>query len=41
LPDTPDSGSFPNQPGMGPGADGYVYWDFTAGTTTYTTLEIF
>jgi hypothetical protein len=33
------SGGVPNQPGMTAGADGYVYWNFTAGTYSYTGMS--
>jgi hypothetical protein len=29
------SGNIPNQPGMAPGADGKVYFNFTSGTYTW------
>jgi hypothetical protein len=40
----PISGSsLGNQPGMGPGADGYIYWNFTggAGAVTFASTSIF
>jgi hypothetical protein len=31
----PGASGVPNQPGITAGADGYVYWNFTAGTYSY------
>jgi hypothetical protein len=30
-----------NQPGIGPGADGYIYWNFTSGTYSYAAVNTF
>ncbi len=30
-----------NQPGLMPGADGYIYWNWTAGTASYSAMSIF
>jgi hypothetical protein len=30
-----------NQPGLMPGADGYIYWNFTSGTASYASMSAF
>jgi hypothetical protein len=30
-----------NQPGEGAGPDGYIYWNFTAGTASYAAMSAF
>jgi hypothetical protein len=30
-----------NQPGLNAGADGYIYWNYSAGTETYTSMSVF
>jgi hypothetical protein len=38
---TPSGGTLPNQPGLMPGTDGYIYWNYTAGTLTYASMSTF
>jgi hypothetical protein len=33
--------SIGNQPGLSPGADGYIYWNFSAGTVDYSSISTF
>jgi cytoskeletal protein RodZ len=33
--------NLPNQPGIMPGADGYVYWNYTAGQVNYSSMATF
>jgi hypothetical protein len=33
--------SIANQPGLLPGTDGYIYWNFTTGTASYASLSAF
>jgi hypothetical protein len=33
--------NLPNQPGIVPGADGYVYWNYTAGQVNYSSMVTF
>jgi hypothetical protein len=35
------AGGLGNQPGIAAGADGYVYWNFTAGTYSYAGMSCF
>jgi hypothetical protein len=37
-PITPTGSSIPNQPGLSAGADGFVYFNFTAGQVSYTSM---
>jgi hypothetical protein len=37
-PITPTNGSIPNQPGLPAGSDGFVYFNFTAGQVTYSSM---
>ena len=37
-PITPTNGSIPNQPGLAAGSDGNVYFNFTAGSVSYTSM---
>jgi PQQ-like domain len=37
-PITPTNGSIPNQPGLSAGSDGFVYFNFTAGSVNYTSM---
>jgi hypothetical protein len=30
-----------NQPGLNAGADGYIYWNYSAGTENYTSMSVF
>ncbi len=33
--------SLGNQPGLSPGTDGYIYWNYTAGSVDFTSMSIF
>jgi hypothetical protein len=33
--------SIGNQPGLMPGTDGYIYWNYTAGAVSYSSMDLF